>query len=337
MSSSFVQKEKPIIMVVDDQVTNLKLLSDMLEDNDYEVRQSINGFAALKSVDLSPPDLILLDIKMPDMNGYMLCQKLKENPKTKDIPIIFISASDESLDKVKAFSVGGCDYITKPLKLVEVLARIKNQLQIKQLKQELQERNTYLETLVKQLEEANEKLEKIARIDALTEIGNRLYFNDCLEREWQRSLREKQPLGLILCDVDNFKLYNDTYGHLKGDRCLFAVAQGLKTAVLRGTDLVCRYGGEEFAIILPNTDNQGGEAICQRIIEQIQQLKIPHRASTIASDICGEQLPYVSISLGFASLIPSPSLTSDVLISISDSALYKAKETGKNRFCVTTG
>ncbi|WP_198648987.1 diguanylate cyclase domain-containing protein [Cyanothece sp. BG0011] len=315
-------------MVVDDQVTNLKLLSDMLEDNEYEVRQAINGVTTLKSVELSPPDLILLDIKMPDMNGYTVCEKLKANLKTKDIPIIFISASDESLDKVKAFSIGGSDYITKPLKLVEVLARIKNQLQIKQLQQELKERNAYLETLVKELEKSKKKSEKLARIDALTEIGNRLYFNDCLEREWQRSLRQEQPLGLILCDVDNFKLYNDTYGHLKGDRCLFEVAQGLKIAVLRGTDLVCRYGGEEFAIILPNTDNQGGEAICQRIIEQIQQLKIPHRSSAVSS--------YVSISLGFASLMPSPSLTSDVLLSMSDSALYKAKETGKNCFFVIT-
>ncbi|MGK7941849.1 MAG: GGDEF domain-containing protein [Crocosphaera sp.] len=182
--------------------------------------------------------------------------------------------------------------------------------------------------MVKELEEANEKLEKIARIDPLTEIGNRLYFNDCLEREWQRSIREKQPLGLILCDIDNFKLYNDTYGHLKGDHCLFEVSQGLKMAVLRGTDLVCRYGGEEFAIILPNTDNQGGEAICQRIIEQIQQLKISHGSSNIAS--------YVSLSVGFASLIPSPNLTSDFLISVSDKALYKAKETGKNCFFMNT-
>ncbi|MEA5508983.1 diguanylate cyclase [Crocosphaera sp. UHCC 0190] len=315
---------QPVILVVDDSADNLALLSGMLDEQGYEVRQSLNGPITLKAVELAPPDLILLDIRMPGMDGYTVCQQLKTNPKTKDIPVIFISASDEAFDKVKAFSVGGCDYITKPFKLVEVLARVQNHLKIRQLQQELQSRNIYLESLVKKLEKANDHLEKLSRLDPLTQIGNRLHFNDCMEQEWHRAIREQQPLGLILCDVDYFKKYNDTYGHLEGDRCLYQVAQGLKTAVLRATDLVCRYGGEEFAIILPNTDTKGGKPICQRIIEQIQQLQIPHRRSSVS--------PYVSISVGFASIIPQSNLKSDLLISLSDQALYQAKYQGKNGF-----
>ncbi|MEA5536550.1 diguanylate cyclase domain-containing protein [Crocosphaera sp. XPORK-15E] len=315
---------QPVILVVDDSADNLALLSSMLDEQGYEVRQSLNGPIALKAIELAPPDLILLDIRMPGMDGYTVCQKLKANPKTQDIPVIFISASDEALDKVKAFSVGGCDYITKPFKLVEVLARVQNQLKIRQLQQELQSRNFYLERLVQELREANDRLEKLSRLDPLTQIGNRLHFNDCMEREWQRAIREEQPLGLILCDVDYFKKYNDTYGHLEGDRCLYQVAQGLKTAVLRATDLVCRYGGEEFAIILPHTDIKGGKPICRRIVEQIQQLQIPHLRSSVS--------PSVSVSVGFASIIPQSNLRSDILINLSDKALYQAKHQGKNCF-----
>ncbi len=313
-----------IIMIIDDHVSNLELLSYMLERQGYEVRQLLNGLKALKSIELSLPDLILLDIKMPEIDGYTVCQKLKENPKSQDIPVIFISANDRVLDKVEAFSVGGCDYISKPFNVAEVLARVENHLKVKQLQEALKERNKYLESVVKALEEANKKLEDISRLDALTQIGNRLHFNDCLEREWKRAMREKEPLGLILCDIDDFKLYNDTYGHLLGDRCLHDVAQGLKMAVLRGTDLVCRYGGEEFAIILPNTDFSGAEPICQRIVKQIRDLKIPHSASSVCD--------YVSVSVGFASLVPLIHSTSDKLICLSDKALYGAKKGGKNRF-----
>ncbi|ACB51726.1 two-component response regulator [Crocosphaera subtropica ATCC 51142] len=326
MSNLSTPQNSSIIMVIDDHVDNLKLLSDMLDEQGYEVRQSLNGLTALKSIELSSPDLILLDLKMPDMDGYTVCQKLKKNPKVQDIPVIFISASDEVLDKVKAFSVGGCDYISKPFNLAEVLARVENQLKVKRLQQALKDRNTHLESLIKTLEEVNQKLEDISRLDPLTQIGNRLHFNDCLEREWKRAMREEEPLGLILCDIDDFKLYNDTYGHLQGDRCLRDVAQGLKMAVFRGTDLVCRYGGEEFAIIVPNTDCLGAEPICQRIVEEFKQLKIPHGTSSVSS--------YVSVSVGFASLIPSINLRSDRLIFLSDKALYGAKEAGKNRFFI---
>lgn len=326
MYSSITVSAKSIILVVDDSINNLTLLSDILDKQGYDVRQSLNGSIALKAIQLSLPDLILLDINLPGMDGYTVCQKLKANPDTQDIPIIFISASDEALDKFKAFSVGGSDYITKPFKPIEVLMRIQNQLKIKQLQQKLRERNTYLEILVQQLKETNQKLEQSSRLDPLTNIANRLHFNDCFAQEWKRSIREQKPLGLILCDIDYFKQYNDTYGHLKGDHCLAQVAQTLKTATLRATDLVCRYGGEEFVIILPYTNPQGGKLICQRILEKIQQLKIPHRRSSVS--------PYVSVSIGFASLIPSNNLASDLLISLGDHALYQAKKQGKNRFVI---
>ncbi|MDX2213800.1 MAG: diguanylate cyclase [Oculatellaceae cyanobacterium bins.114] len=172
----------------------------------------------------------------------------------------------------------------------------------------------------------NQELQRLAQVDGLTHIANRRQFDVYLEKEWQRSLREQQPLTLMLCDVDHFKRYNDTYGHQAGDRCLQAIAQMLTQTLKRPADLVARYGGEEFAIILPNTDEEGGIHLAQRIQSALQALQIPHKSS---------EKHYITLSIGIATMCPTIGETYQILILATDQALYLAKAQGRDRFCVS--
>ncbi|MCT7986164.1 PleD family two-component system response regulator [Laspinema sp. A4] len=327
------------ILLVDDTPDNLRVLSSILTKHGYHLRKALNGEMAITAAHALIPDLILMDINMPYMNGYEVCTALKQSEKTQNIPIIFISVLDDVLDKVKAFQVGGIDYITKPFQLEEVLARIENQLKIKRLQAELQEKNRILEEknilLVQEidhrkraesdLQKANEKLQQLACIDGLTQVSNRRKFDEHLQQEWVRLGRQHNPLSLILCDIDYFKAYNDTYGHPAGDECLKQVAQAICQAVKRPADLVARYGGEEFAAILPHTNSTGALSVARKIQRQIQQLDIKH----CASDVCD----IVTISLGICTLIPTGQESIDALILSADKALYQAKQAGRNCYC----
>ncbi len=314
------------ILIVDDNPFNLRLLSIMLDKQGYEVRSVTNGNMALRSAINNPPDLILLDIMMSDMNGYQVCEALKENEKTREIPVIFLSALNEVFDKVKAFQVGGIDYITKPFEEQELLIRIETQIKLRQqqllLEQEIEKRKKAENSLI----QANQKLAQIARTDGLTGIANRYFFDETLTKEWLIAQREKTPLALILCDIDYFKNYNDYYGHPQGDECLITVAQTLKNCLQRPRDFVARYGGEEFVIILGNTDRKGAKEIAEKMINSVKIAQIPHLKSEISE--------YITISLGVASLIPSSDLVPENLIKMADQALYKSKQTGRNCFTI---
>ncbi len=490
---------KANILIVDDAPEHLRLLTQMLTSRGYQVRQAINGKLALQGAQIFKPDLILLDINMPEMNGYEVCQALKYLEITREIPVIFLSAYSETIDKVKAFQVGGVDYITKPFQIEEVLARVENQLTLHHMQKQLCEQNTRLQLEIlerqraeeqirflltttklinesidfhdaleitlrqvgqtigwdlgeawipkhetttleysrgwyvnaqklekfieksknlilspnigiaghvwvsKQLEwiedlslaqeawfirsevamevgiktalsipiiindqvlailvffkkdrlkpdpriielvtgvatqlgsfiqrkkieaalvKANQDLERIATLDGLTGIANRRRFDEYLYFEWLRLFREKLPMSLILCDVDFFKLYNDTYGHLAGDFCLQHVAAALRQSVKRHSDLVARYGGEEFAVILPNTTAKGAFYVAETIRKQVQRIKLVHAKSEVSK--------YVTLSLGVASIIPNAEICPDTLITIADKALYAAKSQGRN-------
>ncbi|MGB3193137.1 MAG: diguanylate cyclase [Limnoraphis sp.] len=487
------------ILIIDDHLNNLRMLSTLLRQRGYQVRNARSGSIALETVKVSLPDLIILDIKMPDMSGYEVCRQLKASPETCEIPVIFISALETTFDKVKSFKVGGNDYITKPFQADEVLARVENQLTIQrqkklllkqnqQLKQEIRDRqkaeaeiqlllkitlavsetwdfetalevtlcevcqaidwdygeawipkdsvivykasqiqcctdeliqefqsysmklefalnmglvgrvwfsqksewiedisleseeifvrfqmakkmglkaafavpmilsNNVLAVLVffkkeailanphiiklvsgvaaqlgalvlhKKAEEALRtayiELERLAKIDGLTQIANRRYFDEYLEREWKRLAREKQFLSLILCDVDCFKLYNDFYGHPSGDYCLKEIAQAISRTARRPADLVARYGGEEFVIVLPNTTLIGGLKVANLIRQEVKKLKILHAKSIVDSS--------VTVSLGVSTTIPHLELSPKTLIRVADEALYKAKNKGRN-------
>ncbi len=333
MSSNQSGEIQENILIVDDTPNNLRLLSTMLAEQGYKVRSVINGKMALTAAQAAPPDLILLDINMPQMNGYELCQKLKSIEKTCEIPVIFISALDEVLDKVKAFSVGGVDYITKPFQLEEVLVRVQNQLALRRLSKRLQEQNALLQQEIHErkvvqaaLEKANQELERLATLDGLTQVANRRRFDEYLLQEWRRLKREQSCLSLIMCDVDYFKCFNDTYGHQAGDDCLRKVARAICKTVKRPADLVARYGGEEFAIVLPNTPLEGAILIAQFMHESIEELKIPNFHSSVSQ--------YVTLSVGVSSTIPDCHHTPEDLIAVVDKALYQAKQQGRNQTAI---
>lgn len=312
------------VLVVDDTPENLTVLRKILTaHDDYRVRTALSGETALKTVQAGVPDLILLDIMMPGMNGFELCKQLKANAQTKDVPIIFISALNETEDKVKGFQAGGVDYISKPFNAAEVVARVETHLTLRkinlQLLREIEERKRTEEAL----EKANLELERLASVDGLTQIANRRQFDQHLHNEWKRLGRERVPIAVILCDIDFFKLYNDTYGHVAGDKCLKEVAQGIKRAVKRPADLVARYGGEEFAVILTSTDVDGAMKVAEGIRGEIRELQIPHIKSEV-----GE---HISLSMGVSSIVPKDTDEPESFINNVDKFLYHAKETGRDR------
>ncbi len=383
------------ILVVDDRPDNIRLLSTMLSERGYKVRKAVSGEMALTAIDTAAPDLILLDITMPQMDGFDVCQRLKAEEKTRYIPVIFISALDEVVDKVKAFSCGGVDYITKPFQVEEVMARVESQLTIRRLQRQMQRQNRLLQeeiqyrlevdrviqeqnislqkevknrlriekllqdqnelmqeeiqnrqrierTLQTQnielqreisdrieaeesLKQANQQLQSLsllAAIDGLTQIANRRRFDEYLSDEWERLTEAQQPLSLILCDVDRFKPYNDVEGHQKGDECLQSIAKTLNDYISKTQGLAARYGGDEFAIILPNTDAATARQIAEQIKSDIQNLSISHPNSSVCE--------HVTLSMGIASMIPTRELQPDSLISITDCALDEAKDRGGN-------
>lgn len=318
------------ILIVDDIPNNILFLKKIFDTQGYHIRQANNGSQAIKEIAIKIPDLILLDINMPIMDGYQVCEIIKSNPKTQEIPIIFLSGCDRADDKMKAFNLGGIDYITKPFYPEEVLIRTKNQITIQEQKKQLIRQNLSLQKEIEKrklaeasLRQANRKLEELATIDDLTRVANRRYFNQYLSQQWQQMKREQKPLSLIICDVDHFKLYNDTYGHQQGDECLRCVAKILSVNVKRKTDLLARYGGEEFAVILPYSSWQGALHLAQFICNSMLEAKIIHESSTTSD--------YVTLSVGVSCIIPDQENSPDDLLKNADKALYQSKSKGRNQ------
>lgn len=318
------------ILIIDDSSINIRILTRILEQSHYRTEVAKNGSLALKVVRQNTPDLILLDIMLPDMNGYAVCKMLKADPKIQDIPIIFMSALEEVPDKVKAFEVGAVDYMTKPFEPVEMIARIETHLRLRSLQVKLQEQNQQLQQEIRDryiaetaLKQANLQLKRLANLDGLTQVANRRLFDDTLAQEWRRLQRDRLPLALVLVDVDYFKDYNDFYGHLAGDDCLRQIARSLSQAIKRPADLIARYGGEEFAALLPNTKTEGAFHVAQRIQDYIHNLAIPHGRSQVRE--------IVTVSIGASALVPSLDQSPEDLIASADRALYQAKQNGRDR------
>lgn len=318
------------ILIVDDNPNNLQLLMEALSGEGYQIHPTTSGELALQFAFRRMPELILLDIRMPGLDGFEVCRRLQANPATGDIPIIFLSALSESNDKAKAFAMGGVDYITKPFQLVEVLARVRMHLRWRALRRELEAKNARLERevaerrlLEERLKHTNATLHHLATTDELTQLANRRYFSEYIDREWRRSQRERCSLGLLLCDIDYFKRYNDHYGHQAGDHCLRQVAQAVAKSLRRATDLAARYGGEELAVVLPNTVGEGAMTVAEAIISQVKGLEIAHAASPIG--------PRLTISVGVSAIVPRPDTNYNDLLHYADDALYRAKAAGRNR------
>ncbi|WP_299493303.1 PleD family two-component system response regulator [Acaryochloris sp. IP29b_bin.137] len=313
------------ILIVDDVPTNLSILAQTLRDQGFTVWVAKSGNKALKQLSHALPDLILLDIQMPGMDGLETCARLKADPRTADIPVIFMTALGDQVNKVKGLSLGAVDYITKPFEEAEVLARVRVHLSLRDLTLKLQREIEVRKRTEAKLAEANASLHRLAHVDGLTQVANRYRFDQEIEQAWRRLQREHQMLSLILCDVDHFKRFNDHYGHQAGDDCLRQVAQAIQKAVHRPDDLVARYGGEEFAIVLPSTPAQGAVKVAIAICSEVLNLQIPHEVSSVSQ--------YITLSLGIATVIPQAEQEIDTLIELTDQALYQAKAEGRNMYC----
>jgi diguanylate cyclase (GGDEF)-like protein len=292
---------KQTVLIVDDTPANIEILSEVLS-NEYEVLFATSGQDALNIAFDQNVDLILLDIVMPDMDGYEVCARLKKDSRTRTVPIIFVTAMDQEEDETKGLDVGAIDYLPKPIRPPIVKARVRNHLELKRYR---------------------DFLENLSSTDGLTGISNRRRFDEALDCEWQRARRNQTPLSLILMDVDLFKDYNDFYGHLAGDDCLRQLARVLTEGVRRPTDLVARYGGEEFACLLPDTDLEGAVWIASRMREKVNTMNMPHAHSSVAD--------HITLSLGVATLIPVVGQSSFDLIRHADECLYASKRKGRNQ------
>jgi diguanylate cyclase (GGDEF)-like protein len=293
---------KQTLLIVDDAKENIHVLAELLEA-DFTIRAATSGEKALEiAFSDTPPDMILLDVMMPGIDGYEVCRRLKRSARTKDIPIIFITVRVSEEDEIFGFTLGAVDYITKPFSEVVVRARVG-------MHAELKRHRDYLES--------------ISLLDDLTGIGNRRKFNEFLDFSWVFAEREKLPISMIMVDIDFFKQYNDHHGHLQGDACLVRIAKALKEVVVRETDVVTRYGGEEFACILPNTDIEGAWTLAETIRLKIMALQIPH---AYPADGCN-----LTISLGVATMTPDRSKAVLDLTKAADDALFRSKESGRNK------
>ncbi|MGL4501311.1 MAG: diguanylate cyclase domain-containing protein, partial [Planktothrix sp.] len=323
------QPDNPLtsILIVDDTPDNLYLLSAMLTDQGYNVRCVINGSAAIMGAITDPPNLILLDIRMPQMSGYEVCKQLKSSERTRDIPVIFLSALNEVFDKIQAFEVGGLDYITKPFEIREVLARIKNQLNLQAAKLQIQQLNTQLEERVKErtkeLEEVNLQLLHMASHDALTGLPNRVFFMEKLMAvlAYTHTYHSSQ-FGVLFLDCDDFKVVNDSLGHLAGDKLLKAVAQRLADCINPNYTLA-RFEGDEFTVLLEKIESVD-EAT--QLAETIQQaLRKPF--------LLHQHEVFINTSIGIV-LGNYEYEQPEHLLRDADTAMYQAKSLGKARYQV---
>lgn len=313
----------PLILIVDDEKTLRLVLRHAMEQEGYQVLEVTDGEQCLAVCQQQLPDIILLDAIMPVVDGFTCCAQLQQTFGEQCPPILMITGlnNQESVDR--AFEAGATDYITKPIHWAVLRQRVRRLLQTHWAMAQLRGKIEHERLLMAQLEAANRELKRLAALDGLTQIANRRAFDECLQQEWKRLAREQNPLSLILCDIDFFKAYNDTYGHQAGDKCLKEVAQILDQAVRRPADLVARYGGEEFVVILPNTEVKGAVLVAEAMRTKLQVQAIPHAGSLVSE--C------VTLSFGVAGVIPCPGISANVLITMADQALYQAKLTGRDR------
>lgn len=296
-------EQRSSILVVDDDISSLEVL-DYILGQQYNVLTANSGKEALTLAREKHPDLILLDIIMPDISGFDLLLELKESDLTRNIPVIFITGLDDIQDEETGFFLGAVDYIAKPIRESILRARVKTHIKI-----------------VNQMR----TIERLGMLDALTELPNRRNFDQKLAAEWSRGLREETPVGLVILDVDKFKAYNDTYGHPQGDVLLKAVARVLADTLKRPGDAAARWGGEEFVALLPGTPLEGAAAIAEEVRKNIEATIVPLEKGNAPTS--------VTASFGVAALVPRPDNSAKDLIEAADRRLYKAKSSGRNRVC----
>lgn len=302
-SESPAEQRPARLLIVDDQPVNIQALYQAFSD-DHQVLMATSGAQALALAASAQPDLVLIDVVMPDMNGHEVCRRLKAEPATRDIPVIFVTAHDDEAAEMLGLELGAVDFINKPISSNIVRARVKTHLTLKA---------------------QSDLLRQWVYIDGLTGARNRRYFDERLASEWGRAVRNRSELSAVLVDVDFFKRYNDHYGHQAGDDCLRRVAAGLGAALKRPGDMLTRYGGEEFAVLLPETPLEGARVVARQLGEQVAALDIVHAMSDVA--------PHVSVSLGVSTKPREFAGEAADLMRGADAQLYLAKSRGRNQVC----
>ena len=295
---------KATILIVDDEISNIEIINAILEDH-YEVCFATSGMQAIEVMRELQPDLVLLDVLMPEMDGFEVCKRIKNDPDLVDTPVIFTTGLGDTADEMKGLSLGAIDYVTKPIQPAILRARVSNHIELKNLRDQLAE---------------------LAVTDALTGLKNRRFLERTLSNEYSRLARNGDWLSVIMLDIDFFKQFNDTYGHPAGDRCIAMIASTLKRVIKRSADTSARYGGEEFACILPGLTPAEAEQVAQEIRTQVHTLNIPHVRS--------QAQPYVTVSIGVASAVCGEGMEPDTWLALADQELYRSKAAGRDRISV---
>ncbi len=298
-----IEQRLPRLLVVDDQPANIQAVYQAFSA-DHQVLMATGGEQALKVAATKQPDLILLDVVMPGMDGHEVCRRLKADAGTRDIPVIFVTAHNDEAAETQGLALGAVDFISKPINPAIVRARVKTHLTLKA---------------------QADMLRQWVYVDGLTGVRNRRGFDEQLASECGRAMRAGSPLSVVMLDVDFFKRYNDHYGHLAGDACLRTVAAFLRQAVKRPGDLVARYGGEEFACLLPGAPMDGAMVVARHLGAGVEALGLVHAMSPVS--------PSVTVSLGVSSTNGREPGSAEALLRAADAQLYRAKETGRNRAC----
>lgn len=303
------------ILLVDDDIVVRERVRGVLDGDGFEVILAKDGSDGISAFLKHEPDLVLVDAVMPLVDGFEFCTQLKDIESSQFTPVLMITSLDDGNSIDRAFAVGATDYITKPINLAILRQRIKSLIQQSQLIKNQHNLN-------QELQQANQDLHFLATSDSLTKIANRHSFDLYLQQEWEKMSRIGSPISLIFIDVDRFKLYNDRYHHINGDKCLMKIAMAMRDSVRRASDLVARYGGEEFAVILPNTEAFGALRVAENIRRAVRSAAIPHEDSPSG---------WVTISLGVTTIVPQPHLHPEAFVDTADRALYQAKSQGRDR------
>lgn len=306
------------ILIVEDSRSNLQVLTQYARGFGADVVPAESGEAAVAAFAAETPDLVLLDVILPDIDGFEVARRIRGMESEGGwTPIIFLSSLGKDEDIEHGIMAGGDDYLHKPVSEIVLGAKVRAMERLIQMRGSLV-------SLASELDTANQELQRLSGSDGLTGIANRRYFDEHITREWRRARRNASSISLMMCDVDHFKLFNDTYGHQAGDECLRRIAGAIATSLERGSDLAARYGGEEFVVVLCETAIGGALIVAEKIRHAVHALNIPH---------VGSSLGRVTLSIGLAAAVPEIDDASDNLIAMADKALYDAKHNGRDRVC----
>ena len=308
-------------LVIEDSRSTLKLLCEHIKKMRFTPIPADTGAIGIDLFLKERPDLVLLDIILPDLDGFEVARQIRQMESPGDwTPIIFLSSLNKDKDIEEGIAAGGDDYLLKPISEVVLAAKMRAMQRIIQMRQSLL-------GLTRKLDSANQELKRLTSLDGLTGIPNRRHFDEVLDREWRRAMRQGDELSILMCDIDFFKLYNDTFGHQAGDECLCKVAQALTASMDRGGDLLARYGGEEFVAVLPGTSLSGASHVAAQMRKAINELALEHPGSPVG---------HVTASFGVASAVAMPETNPQNIVGAADRALYKAKNAGRNRVFQTS-